>query len=325
MRFLLGTDEAGYGPNLGPLVVAASGWEVPERIQPDTLYDALAEVVCRERTHDGDPRLEIADSKQLYQAGSSLAGLERGVLALLSLLERPPGSWRNCWPLVDPQHAAGEHREDWNKTPWHDGYDEPLPVNVEPAELQTLVAALADGCRSRKVRFTNLQATVISPRRFNDLVDECGNKAEVLSLSTLRLVRRMIESLPPGPVLVTCDKHGGRAYYAALLQHVFPDELVIVRQETAELGVYQMRHAGREIEFRFLVRGERMLPTALASMTAKYLRELAMRAFNAYWQRQVPGLRATAGYSTDARRFRADICGAQERLGIADRDLWRER
>ena len=31
MRYLLGTDEAGYGPNLGPLVVAASAWELRVR------------------------------------------------------------------------------------------------------------------------------------------------------------------------------------------------------------------------------------------------------------------------------------------------------
>ena len=30
MQYLLGTDEAGYGPNLGPLVVTATVWEVPD-------------------------------------------------------------------------------------------------------------------------------------------------------------------------------------------------------------------------------------------------------------------------------------------------------
>src|SRR5437773_7720743 len=30
MVFVLGTDEAGYGPNLGPLCIAASAWEQPD-------------------------------------------------------------------------------------------------------------------------------------------------------------------------------------------------------------------------------------------------------------------------------------------------------
>ena len=75
----------------------------------------------------------------------------------------------------------------------------------------------------------------------------------------------------------------------------------------------------------FLEKGERMLPTALASMTAKYLRELAMRPFNAFWRRHIPGLKPTAGYPADARRFLDDIRLMQRRLGIEDRDLWRER
>ena len=30
MGILIGMDEAGYGPNLGSLVVAATAWEVPD-------------------------------------------------------------------------------------------------------------------------------------------------------------------------------------------------------------------------------------------------------------------------------------------------------
>ena len=42
-------------------------------------------------------------------------------------------------------------------------------------------------------------------------------------------------------------------------------------------------------------------------MTSKYLRELAMKAFNAFWCDRVPGLPPTAGYPTDAKRFYHDI------------------
>jgi len=67
------------------------------------------------------------------------------------------------------------------------------------------------------------------------------------------------------------------------------------------------------------------LPTALASMTAKYFRELAMRAFNHFWAAAVPNLRPTAGYPVDARRFKADIAKVQKKLGIQDHCLWRIR
>jgi hypothetical protein len=50
-----------------------------------------------------------------------------------------------------------------------------------------------------------------------------------------------------------------------------------------------------------------------------------MSSFNQYWSEQVVGIRPTAGYQLDAKRFRTEIAGAQKRLGISDRVLWRER
>jgi hypothetical protein len=71
--------------------------------------------------------------------------------------------------------------------------------------------------------------------------------------------------------------------------------------------------------------GEVFLATALASMTAKYLRELAMRALNEFWCARVPGLRPTAGYPTDAPRFKQEIAAVQRELGVDDHLLWRNR
>jgi hypothetical protein len=319
MPYLLGTDEAGYGPNMGPLVIGASAWRVPARMRPESLYERLAPAVCDGQDGD-DPRLAIADSKQLYQAGGSLAPLERGVLAALMLLERRPATWRTIWPQCD-----GAAVPQVDGLPWHADYDEPLPIACEMAQLADLAALLAEACQTARVALVDVQATLLFPAAFNQRVAQCDNKAEVLSLATLELVRRTIDALPDDDVLVVCDKHGGRARYAALLQHVFPDSLVQVRKETRELGVYRLRHGERGVEFHFLMKGERMLPTALASMTAKYLRELAMRPFNAFWQRQVSDLRPTAGYPGDALRFWEAIRPACERLEIDRAILWRER
>jgi hypothetical protein len=79
------------------------------------------------------------------------------------------------------------------------------------------------------------------------------------------------------------------------------------------------------VEAQFAAKGERFLPSALASMAAKYVRELAMCAWNDYWQRQIPGLRPTAGYPVDARRFADEIRVTQQNLGIADNLIWRTR
>jgi hypothetical protein len=95
--------------------------------------------------------------------------------------------------------------------------------------------------------------------------------------------------------------------------------------EGAAESRYRWGATDSRVEVAFRVKGEGFLPTALASMTAKYLRELAMRAFNEFWCARVPNLRPTAGYPTDAPRFKREIAALQRELGIDDHVLWRNR
>jgi hypothetical protein len=317
--FVLGTDEAGYGPNLGPLCVAASAWEVPADIAADGIYERLAEVITASPTR-GDKRLAIADSKVLYKPGGGIGALERAVLGALARLKRSAKTWREIWQQIDEGAL-----DQIDGLPWHEGFDEPLPLSARPEQLELAGAVLNGGCSACGVQLAELRAAVVFPAAFNVAVKRCDNKAEVLSLTTLRLARRVLEALPRGRAVVFCDKHGGRNFYAALLQHIFPDELVIVKHESAELSVYKVRCDQRQVEFRFQPKGERHLPTAFSSMTAKYLRELAMRPMNAFFQRHIANLKPTCGYYNDAHRFMGEIRAVKEKLGISDHVLWRER
>jgi ribonuclease HII len=79
-------------------------------------------------------------------------------------------------------------------------------------------------------------------------------------------------------------------------------------------------------EIEFVTGGDaRLFPVALASMFSKYLRELYMHVFNRYWSRQHSGLRPTAGYYTDARRWLEDAAPVINRLSIDRGMLVRER
>ena len=127
------------------------------------------------------------------------------------------------------------------------------------------------------------------------------------------------------PAFVVCDKHGGRNFYAGLLQHHFSEHWIEPVHESRAESRYEWGPAEARTRVAFRMNGERFLPTALASMTAKYLRELSMRAFNQFWAAHVADLRPTAGYPRDAYRFREAIAAAQRKLGIEDRVIWRCR
>src|SRR4051794_27237348 len=78
MPWLIGIDEAGYGPNLGPFVMTGAAWRV-ERTPVD-LWDHLTVWVRRAGAPE-DGRFLVADSKLVYSPQRGLAELERAVLA----------------------------------------------------------------------------------------------------------------------------------------------------------------------------------------------------------------------------------------------------
>lgn len=320
MPYLIGTDEAGYAPNLGPLVVSASLWWVSELAAGDELYRRLKGQVCRSASrNDKRRRLAIGDSKALYSPAQGLFELERGVLASLALLDECPDDWCDVWRLLDERSSAH-----FPGDPWHENYLLRLPVAVGPDDLATLVPRLRKGFERSGVRLVALRSRAVFPDEFNRATRELGNKAEALSKVTLSLVAELLSTCTGEPVLVVCDKHGGRNHYGRLLQQQFPDTLVEVRGEGSDLSVYRWGPAEARVEVRFRTGGEAFLPAALASMTSKYLRELAMKAFNDFWCARVPGLAPTAGYPRDARRFKTAIEPLQAALGIADHLIWRD-
>jgi hypothetical protein len=321
MTYVIGMDEAGYGPNLGPLVISASVWEVPDGTSADDLYRIVGDVISATAKPSGDnaPRMVIGDSKAIYQSGKGLSALERGVLAALALLDHTPATWRGVWCALAPDSHDSRCAH-----PWYAEYDTPVPLDADDA-IEPLLAFVQFGLSAAGVRLLGLRSRVIFESEFNRLVERHGSKGTLLSHATLELAATSIEALPCGPITAVCDKHGGRSRYRDLLMQWFPDHLIEVYGEGREESLYRFGPAERRVEFCFRAKGEKCLATALASMASKYLRELAMRAFNAFWCSRIPGLAPTAGYPEDAARFKKSIAAVQAELGIEDCLLWRCR
>jgi len=317
--YILGIDEAGYGPNLGPLVITGSVWPLPQVENPlETLSQRLVRSgAIAESLKDrnaGKGAVFIADSKIAYKGGSLGPLLE----AVLSVLEpkRPESGWtnRNLFTTLDP-----ESENSLSENPWDREYCESLAAS--PETVHRFQAAL----ESEGIEPPQLFSKVVFPRKFNESVKQLDSKGTAHAYWVLDLVRRILERLSPSkePILVLSDKLGARNSYAPLIYTMFEETMIQTIQESAEKSEYRFSFDDRTIHLSFQVRGERFLPVALASMTSKLLRELAMRSFNAFWQKRLPGLRETAGYPVDAKRFLGEIAPLRNEIPLDEAFFWR--
>src|SRR5947209_7756987 len=102
--WIIGIDEAGYGPNLGPLVMTSVACRVPDELIGADLWQALRPAV-RRCGESGDAPLLVDDSKAVYGTSQGLKALESNILATLAAVSlrdpsgaRPGGS--PPWPPV---------------------------------------------------------------------------------------------------------------------------------------------------------------------------------------------------------------------------------
>jgi hypothetical protein len=314
MGLIVGMDEAGYGPNLGPLVITATAWNVPGHPRDADFWSSFHDVVTPTPSRK-DPRLHVADSKAVYSPARGLKILERGVLAGLRLCgETPVGFHELCSRLKRHNDSTADTGE-----PWYDGRDLSLPQSKHSVDASA--AGWLAACRREEITLRAIRSEIVEPARFNALVRETGSKGVVLSRISMGLLRQVWKPDADGPTLVIADKHGGRNHYKDLLAEVLGEREIIPMEESTSLSCYRVGDS----EIRFRTKAEAHLPVALASMVCKYVRELAMDLFNDFWAKHVPGLKPTKGYPVDAKRFKNDIAEAQRQLGITDDVLWRER
>jgi ribonuclease HII len=342
MPYLIGIDEAGYAPNLGPLVVGGTLWKVPD---PEIdLYHCLRKAVGRKTTPS---KLAIADSKELHQP-DSIRVLEsnlwelcpqfrdRQELLLLPLL-RETSPDLPLSSLVTPLAQGSFLWDSSEELPsLHQQLDgepslreQPLTLPLEASDDSSLChrERFANCCKDQAIELMQVSTVPLFPAAYNELTERLGNKAHVLTALSLQLARHLLDSLPEdeAPVQIFCDKHGGRNRYALAIERYLSLVPPVHEIETAEQSRYRFPFRARTVQIQFAAGGESELPVALASMYAKYVREVCMEAFNRYWRCELPDLVPTKGYPADARRFREAIEPLVAKRGWAEHLWWRLR
>ena len=312
MAIVAGIDEAGLGPVLGPLVVSVSVFRVPEALAERCLWRVLAGAVTR-RSIRRSAALPVADSKTMHVRTDGVLHLERGVLGALRLRGIAPASLAELLRVAAPAALKPMRRY-----PWYAGRSLALPRQADAKDVALRANAAAEAMRRPGIGFEAIRAETVLAGEYNRLVAATRNKSVALFSLTSRLISYVFQTYANRqPTRILIDRQGGRMRYLPALQRMFEGAAIKIVEESDRRSAYHVRDGRCAAEIHFLTDGDaNWLPVALASMLSKYLRELFMELLNRWWGRRVDGLRPTAGYYVDGRRFLKDIAEAISAEGI---------
>lgn len=268
----VGTDEAGYGPLIGPLCIAAAAYA----------GDGPRSRLCG---------AGVDDSKVVYTRGGRDA-----LASVLGPYFDLPGPLRLS-ELLERYSVCGDPRGTYQ---WYGEVSDEVPA-----------------AGRRPATFRRLYLNPVCERDYNRGCED-GGKGALLFRETMRVVRAALDDAPGEDAEIVCDKHGGRNRYAGLLMAEFVPTTLIPERESRSVSSYRMTLPDRRVTIRFVKQADgRDKPAALASMAAKYLRELFMESLNRFFAGRVVGLKPTAGYYGDGTRFLEEVEGVLDDLGVA--------
>jgi hypothetical protein len=306
-----GVDEAGLGPLLGPLTIGYSALRLPS-VDADP-WKLLARRVAP-RPARGERRVVVADSKKVFaRTAPGRQRLETTALSFLALLleeESVPRDGREVLfgALRPSEEMVARH-------PWYEHLP-PLPRHVDAGRVELVAAGLARELTGHESALVDAGVRVVPAGELNASYRETENKGDTVWHFTLEVLRHLWTAHGEQELRIIADLQGARSHYGPPLARGFPDASVRRLREDAEVSSYELVERNeterggwlpRRMTVEFRARGEEYsFATALASCLAKYARETVMTAFNAYFHSLQPGLRPTAGYTTDGRRWLED-------------------
>jgi len=314
MSIIAGIDEAGYGPTIGPFVLSSVVMDVPAQhgCEADIwhmLKDAISDKVQKRMN-----RIVVNDSKKIYQQKNGMKILEEAVLSFIWCMKGKVTRFSDLLRLL-----SNHNGEVLDKYPWYKGKDLSLPVASNVSAILNYADLIKHTIRSQGANMLDIKSIFLCAKEINTQISLNGNKSLLLFKNCVSHLKEILEDFGEHGPKVLVDKHGGRNYYHDLLAGSFKDCKVNVISEGRSISTYKIDNERRKMNVSFVEKADsKYFPTALASMLSKYLRELSIRLFNTFWQEKVQGIKPTAGYPEDAKRFLSQIHDTKNELGISD-------
>jgi len=308
MAVLIGIDEAGFGPILGPLVVSSSGFSLPRRLLSTGRLTVETDLWRILRTSLGSRRkglagrLLVTDSKKAYSRSLGIKHLQRTVLTYLRCLDKRANTLAELVALLCPDCL-----QRLNDYPWYKGAED-YKIGTDEADMAIASAVLKKDLAANGIKFLGFESHCLDVAYYNKMMVSVKNKANVLFTATSGLIKCAFDNFGGDDLQIIIDRQGGRIHYRKNLQRTFGGLELKILSESATASSYELWDDGKRVRLHFVVGAEqRFLPAALASMVSKYLRELLVDNINRYFTRFHAELRPTAGYWKDGLRFIEDL------------------
>ena len=282
---VVGVDENGLGPLLGPLVTTAVGFEL-SRYSPERQAALGRELgIDDSKATAGFGQMAAAEGIALALIEAVHGGVVADVDALLGrvLLDGPSALQRACPAASLPQC--------WSV---------PLSLPCFGGELEAGRAALR-ALAAGGVRVRHARSAVACTGALNERLRTGQSRVEV----DLELMERLVldaRATVGVELRAICGMVGGIRNYVAKMRHFHAAGAVVPQRAQRGTLAYDVRGVGH---VRFEIDADaRHLPVALASMLGKYVRELWMERQSRFYRAHDAALGEASGYHDPVtRRF----------------------
>ncbi len=298
---LVGIDEAGLGPIMGPLVVSASAFSVPMERAGENMWQLLAESIAPNKKKLAG-RILICDSKKAYTPASGIGHLEKTILTFLKCRSQNPAT---VGELMDA--LAQDSKQKIIASPFYKNIDS-QKLDINPDVVSIAASVLKKDMQKNGISPVYLKSFCLGAGCYNELIEKIRNKSSVVFNLVCRLISEVIKTGSYRDYHFVIDRQGGRMRYAQHLRTMFSQMDLKIITEQENISSYQLVSQYKNIRMDFAVKADDdFMPVCLASMACKYLRELLMIAHNNYFIAKCADLKPTAGYWTDGQRFLNDL------------------